>query len=341
MSHSILINRDVMVSYRQSKIIHVSTDVKSKKVTSIDFDDSGTSLVTCDHEALNLYDIKNGKFQKTLFSKKYGAHFARFTHQSSNCIHASTRESDIIRYLSVHTNQYIRYFKGHKEKVTSLEVSPADDHFLSASLDGTVRIWDLSSSNCQGMLTIPSPSWLAFDPAGVVFAVACEQTAEILLYDLRNYDSEPFAVFKIEPLRGNGAVSWSKIEFSNDGKHILVATNGPSHYLLDAFSGEIIMKFSGHTVNKPTQPRVYESSGDCTLTPDSRFVVSGSTDKKVYIYDIQSPVRDNIQKPLVAIDSKKPISSLLFNPRLSMFATADHEVTFWLPNKDESKPRDS
>lgn len=75
---------------------------------------------------------------KQLYSKKYGVHLARFTHKSSTIIYASTKgngaqfrlvyfrrmlklivpvnRSDDIRYLSLHDNNYLRYFKGHKKR---------------------------------------------------------------------------------------------------------------------------------------------------------------------------------------------------------------------------------
>jgi len=35
------------------------------------------------------------------------------------------------------------------------------------------------------------------------------------------------------------ACDWAKLEFSNDGKPLLVGTNRPGHFLLDAFSGDL------------------------------------------------------------------------------------------------------
>ena len=55
---------------------------------------------------------------------------------------------DAIRYMSAHDNKYLQYFKGHTGRVTSLEVSPVDDTFISAALDNTVRLWDLNSKDC-------------------------------------------------------------------------------------------------------------------------------------------------------------------------------------------------
>ena len=105
-------------------------------------------------------------------SGKYGVHLARFTHKSTAIIHASTKGEEAastIRYLSLHDNSYLRYFYGHKKqyvtredrewksvlkhelcnRVTSLEMSPADDTFLSAAADDTVRLWDLRTATAQ------------------------------------------------------------------------------------------------------------------------------------------------------------------------------------------------
>lgn len=40
-------------------------------------------------------------------------------------------------------------------RVTALNVSPVNDSFLSAATDGTVRLWDLRSANCQVNSSLP------------------------------------------------------------------------------------------------------------------------------------------------------------------------------------------
>ena len=61
-------------------------------MTSLDFDDQGDYLVAAgDDETIQVFDIKEGKLTKTVPSKKYGVHLARFTHHSRQVLHASTK----------------------------------------------------------------------------------------------------------------------------------------------------------------------------------------------------------------------------------------------------------
>jgi WD40 repeat protein len=53
------------------------------------------------------------------------------------------------RLLVAPRYRYLRYFKGHRDAVVSLEMSPSSDMFLSASKDKTVRMWDLRAHPCQ------------------------------------------------------------------------------------------------------------------------------------------------------------------------------------------------
>lgn len=78
-------------------------------------------------------------------------------------------------------------FKHAKERVVSLEMSPVDDKFLSGSIDDTVRLWDLRTPHCQGIMNIMGHPCVAFDPTGVLFGVALNSRF-IRLYDLRNYE---------------------------------------------------------------------------------------------------------------------------------------------------------
>lgn len=94
---------------------------------------------------------------------------------------------DAIRYQSLHDNKYIRYFTGHTKRVVCLNMSPVDDSFISGSLDKSIRLWDLRSANCQGIMHMPGRPVAAFDPEGLIFAAGINSEM-VKLYDLRSYD---------------------------------------------------------------------------------------------------------------------------------------------------------
>lgn len=256
---------------------------------------------------------------------------------------------DAIRYLATHDNSFIRYFEGHEGSVTCLSVHPGSDNFISCSRDNTVRLWDTQTKNCQGQLFLRSPYLAAYDPSGTVFAVACPSSGTVLLYDARNYDKAPFAtVDVVEQCRRVDSQclvkGWTKLEFSNDGKSLLVGTRGNGHFLLDAFEGTLkayLRKPNGGTKRlavgeavsgASTDGTTFESSGECCFTPDGRYILSGSK-KDVLVWDSMATPGDNkVLEPNWTLPDKREASVLGFNPRFNFFATADQELVFWLPD---------
>lgn len=240
-----------------------------------------------------------------------------------------TNEIDTIRYLSLHDNSYIRYFRGHKATVDALEVSPLNDTFLSSSRDNTVRIWDLRSGNCQGQLKAVSPTFLAFDPTAVLFSVGFQVSNSISLYDVRNFDKQPFSTFKID----SGKREFEKIEFSNTGKTILISTLGDVHYLIDSFSGDLKAKLVGHS---PPALRSKRTTGQTCFSPDGRFVFGGSQESKVFVWDtFKKPDHAMCIYPITALQNMSGTAVTAFNPKSMLLATADTSLTFWLPKHED------
>jgi COMPASS component SWD2 len=191
----------------------------------------------------------------------------------------------------------------------------------------------------------------AYDPSGQVFAVASPSTGCILLYDVRNYDKAPFVVIDIVEqcqtvdnqclLQG-----WTKLEFSNDGKSLLLGTKGKGHFLLDAFDGNLkayLHRAGGgtrrqamgeaHATNGTSnEAKSFDSSGDCCFASDGRFVVSGGS-KDVVVWDTLKASGDNkILEPTWTLTDKREAAVVGFNPRFNFFATADQDLVFWLPD---------
>ena len=72
-------------------------------------------------------------------------------------------------------------------RVVALMMCPINDMFLSGSLDRTIRLWDLRSPNCQGLMHLNGRPVASFDPEGLIFAAGID-SRQLKLYDLRTFD---------------------------------------------------------------------------------------------------------------------------------------------------------
>ncbi|KAI0711926.1 WD40 repeat-like protein [Cerioporus squamosus] len=316
-----------------------------RHITGMSFDDRGDQCITAgEDETFRLYNLK------VLYSKKYGVDLPRFTHKNTAIIHASTKEDDTVRYHSLHDNKYLQYFKGHKGRVVSLEMSPIDDGFMSGSEDKTVRLWDLRSPNCRGLLNLPASPVVAYDASGLVFAVGVNQYSRILLYDQANFDKAPFLTITLEdpsltlisyPPR---AIYMTSLSFSTDGKYLLIGCSGDAHYVMDAFEGHLLAKLEGH---KGLERRRLEAPLPWNrpegVVGRSKFVVSGSLDGRICVWDLsnlegkQGPINLKAEtrplQPFAMLEGHPgPSRCVKFNPRLAMMASAGAELAFWLPD---------
>jgi len=295
----------------------------SERINSIDFSPNGESLITgSDDDSIVIYDCaQEGRPKRTLFSRKYGVANINYTHAGNTVIYSSNKVDHAIRYQSLHDNKYLRYFVGHNAHVVCVCMSPTDDVFLSGSLDKTVRLWDLRSPNCQGQMHMPGRPVASFDPEGLIFAVGINSEV-IKLYDLKSFDKGPFTTFKLQQERD---CEWTSLKFSNDGKQILISTDGGVIRLIDAFHGQPLQAFTGR-VNTKRLPI------EASFTPDGQYVMSGSQDGMLHIWSATTGAR------VAVLDGQhtNPVHCVKFNPRWMMFASTCNLMKFWLPTSEES-----
>lgn len=308
-------------------------------ITSLDFDGSGQYLVSAGvDKSIQLYDVHKGVRHKDIQSQKYGAHLARFTNHDLNCLYASTPgvadDADhSVRYLSLTSKAYLRYFKGHKDQVTALEVNPVTDTFISAARDHTVKLWDLRTPHATGNVSTDCAA-VAYDPHGMVFAVAGTgpDGSHVSLYDAAAYERGPFVSAPVP----DG--SKTRMDFGNNGKYLLAVTDSAHHYVLDALLGKHVATLAVTPQQNPGWLAFdYVSAGSACFTPDGKWVLAGTPDGNVAVFDlsaVKSLGPDKVLRPQTTLAGGVGPSKLVaFNPKLLSIATADNLVVLWAPDE--------
>ncbi|XP_078168512.1 transducin/WD40 repeat-like superfamily protein [Carex rostrata] len=288
------------------------------KISSLDFHRTDDLLLTAsEDDSIRLYNTTTASLSKMTYHKKHGADKVCFTHHPSSILCSSRNNLDSdesLRYISMYDNRCLRYFKGHKDRIISLCMSPINDSFMSGSLDHTVRIWDLRVNACQGILHLRGRPAVAYDQQGLVFAVAMEGGA-IKLFDSRSYDKGPFDTFLV----GGDTAEVCDIKFSNDGKSMLLTTTNNHIYVLDAYGGDKKCGFS----LEPSPHLTMEAA----FTPDGQYILSGSGDGTLHAWNI------NMRNEVACWNSYiGPVTCLKWAPRRALFAAASDVLTFWIPN---------
>lgn len=119
-------------------------------------------------------------------------------------------------------------------------------------------------------------------------------------------------------------VEWTGLKFSPDGKTILISTNGSMIRLIDAFSGSNLQTFTGH-LNSKGIPL------EASFSPDSQFVISGSTDGRIHIWNAENGTKVCVLNG----DHTGPVQCVQFNPKYMMMSSSCKNMSFWLPSVDE------
>lgn len=317
--------------------------------------------MSTNESSIHLIDTFTGEEKKKLYAKADGTGNVKFTHHESCVLFSSERNNFNIKYLCTYDNRYLRYFKGHTGKVTSLSMSPCDDCFLSASQDRSIRLWNLSAQNPIAKLQLPArydSPYAAFDASGMVFGVLCQdsykKTHELKLFDARSFDAGPFQEILPEQALIESAIrtaapdwssvqtqkclesSWDKFEFSPDGNHILVSTQSDLLMVIDGFRNDV-EPLAITTRKNDSQAKL----GSC-LSPNAKYVVTASEDNEVLMYDYKT--EDNVVSTAVAGGSKDkvklcglftghvaPVGCIACNPKYDVMATACVNTVLWIP----------
>jgi mitogen-activated protein kinase organizer 1 len=205
----------------------------------------------------------------------------------------------------VASGKVIKKYQGHDHQVNAVKFNKDDSVLVSAGYDRKICTWDLRSHNWKPIQTMAHSkdsitSLLVTD----TLIIAGSVDGCIRMYDLRNG-----MIFT-----DNLHEAITCISMSNDGNCLLAGCLDSTVRLLEKDSGSLLNEYRGH------KHESYPLSS-CLSSCDA-YVVSGSEDGKVYIWDL---VEGNVVNTLSG--HTKAVSSVAYHPKESMLVSVSHDGT--------------
>jgi WD40 repeat protein len=201
---------------------------------------------------------------------------------------------------------------GHTADINSVALSPDGRFVVTASADGTARVWDAATGASRGELRghTGSVNSAAFSPDGKLIVTAGSDAT------VRLWDAGGLAFVRM--IGGTFPKPVSSAEYSPDGRWIVVAS-GEAAWVCDPNRGELVRKLEGHT----------GAVNSASFSPDSRLIVTASADNTARVWNAQTG-----ESIATLLDHKGPVLNAMFSwDGRSVFTASEDYATRIYPRE--------
>ncbi|KAF9932543.1 hypothetical protein BGZ75_004042 [Mortierella antarctica] len=156
-------------------------DGHKKSVTGLQSDRLNKILISGSLDGLlKLWDIKSGKCEHTMEMPSPITHLLLYPENN----HLAVICDDLcIRIVDLENRRVVREFWGHSNRITDMTFSPDGHWLVSASLDATIRTWDLPTGHMVDIFRCESiATSVSFSPTGDYLATAHVDNVGIFLW---------------------------------------------------------------------------------------------------------------------------------------------------------------
>ncbi|KAK4652844.1 HNWD NOD-like receptor pc4 [Podospora pseudocomata] len=205
---------------------------------------------------------------------------------------ASGSLDSTIKIWDTATGSCTQTLKGHRHIVTSVAISPDSKWVASGSRDQTIKIWDTATGSCTQTLK---------GHGHIVTSVAISPDSKRVAsgsYDNTIKIWDPATGSCTQTLKGHG--DWvTSVAISPDSKWVASGSRDQTIKIWDTATGSCTQTLKGHRDSVQSVASSLNSTRSCTQTlkghrdwvtsvaisPDSKWVASGSPDNTIKIWD--------------------------------------------------------
>ncbi len=243
--------------------------------------------------------------------------------------------------------------KGHRDAIYALQPSPVDSKFFSAGGDGMVVLWDQQSpEDGEVIAKLPNSVYsLHFHtPSGLLIAGQNFEGIHVLDWtskkEVASLQLTKAAIFDIQSVgnallvsTGDGAVhlinldTMTKIstQVRSEKSARTIAINRSSGDIAVGYSDYYIRVFDSTLSLKKEWQAHTNSVFTLRYTPDDRFLISGSRDARLKVWDLQA----DYSQAAEVVAHMYAINYLEFSPDGKHFVTCsmDKSIKVWLSDE--------
>lgn len=291
-------------------------------VCCVRFSQDGKYIATGCNRSAQIFDVQTGhkvtQLQDETVDRDGDLYIRSVCFSPDGRYLATGAEDKQIRVWDIQ-NRVIRHtFHGHEQDIYSLDFARNGRHIASGSGDRTVRVWDIETG--QNVLTLSiedGVTTVAISPDGKLVA------AGSLDKSVRVWDAHTgYLIERLEGPDGHRDSVYS-VAFSPNGRELVSGSLDKTIKMWELHTTRNVPSIGGTTRGKCT--KTFEGHKDfvlsVALTPDGKWVLSGSKDRGVQFWD---PVTASAQ--LMLQGHKNSVISVAPSPTGGLFATGSGDM---------------
>ncbi|KAG0352695.1 hypothetical protein BGZ54_002621, partial [Gamsiella multidivaricata] len=228
---------------------------------------------------------------------------------------ASGSDDKTVRLWDVHTDRPGVILSGHDDVVMAVAFSPCGHQIASGSEDKTVRLW-----NAQTRAPVTTLSGhagvvrsVAYSPSGQQIASGSEDMT-VQLWDVKT--GSPVAILSDHTARVMSVV------YSPSGHQIASGSEDMTVLLWDVQAGTSVATLRGHAACVEAVVGHTNRVTSLVYSPTGQQIASGSVDKTVRLWDVQTSAIDTIKDGHTAC-----VESVVYSPSGKQIASCSYDKT--------------